>query len=689
MPPVLTASSLLRPSIAPTFRGQRLRNKTGMLFALLHTQPNTSLPTFHHQSALPKLPVPPLRQTLEKYIQSLEPFLLLESQNGNQDIDQERARRVEWARNFETGVGLHCQQRLQELAARSPYNWLDDNFWLRKAYLENRAPLLVHSNWWLALQDDLSVPDSIRLFSRPEPFNIWQLRRAAWTVKRMLEYKQLLDTESIPPDMIRGVPLCMSHYKRMFNMTRIPQENMDRLHKASSSNPAARRITVLVRNHMFSVDVYDEKGSFIGVNAMTERLRECTAQAQQSKPATSIPILTADDRQTWAKNREYLANLSPVNQMNLLEIDSSLFCLSLDGITSRLQEQAAHSQLDELTNPRWDDHLHNTAYGQRGHNRWFDKTVTMSVESNTRLGMMGEHSPCDALIPSILGDFCVKEPMAIEEFQTSPTQSSSGPGWRQLAWTIDSHIKRECQRVDVQCRQLIEDSDDSQLWFEDFGVDLMRSAKLSPDAFIQMALQLAWNLDQGKVTAVYETGSTRLFLHGRTEVIRSLSTQSLQWVQAMNDPNERQSTRLRLLIAAIKEHNMKTRDASTGAGIDRHLMALRLVMQPGETAELFEDSLFGSSQEWKLSTSGLSAGDRFIGTGFGCPYPDGYGINYLAGARILKFGIESKRSCATTSTRAFKMALVNSLQRMRETCEEGYAEMTANGSQEELVQSRL
>jgi hypothetical protein len=63
-------------------------------------------------------------------------------------------------------------------------------------------------------------------------------------------------------------------------------------------------------------------------------------------------------------------------------------------------------------------------------------------------------------------------------------------------------------------------------------------AKLSPDAFIQMALQLAWNLDQGKPTAIYETASTRLYLHGRTEVIRSLSTESLQWVQAMNNPNE-------------------------------------------------------------------------------------------------------------------------------------------------------
>jgi carnitine O-acetyltransferase len=44
-------------------------------------------------------------------------------------------------------------------------------------------------------------------------------------------------------------------------------------------------------------------------------------------------------------------------------------------------------------------------------------------------------------------------------------------------------------------------------------------------------------------------------------------------------------------------------------------MALRLVMRPDEQAELFNDELFSQSQEWKLSTSGLSSGDRFIGTG--------------------------------------------------------------------------
>jgi carnitine O-acetyltransferase len=49
--------------------------------------------------------------------------------------------------------------------------------------------------------------------------------------------------------------------------------------------------------------------------------------------------------------------------------------------------------------------------------------------------------------------------------------------------------------------------------------------------------------------------------------------------------------------------------------------------EDGESVALFEDPLFQRSQSWKLSTSGLSAGHHFRGTGFGAAYDDGYGNN--------------------------------------------------------------
>lgn len=189
--------------------------------------------------------------------------------------------------------------------------------------------------------------------------------------------------------------------------------------------------------------------------------------------------------------------------------------------------------------------------------------------------------------------------------------------------------------------------------------------KQSPDAFLQMALQLAYHKTHGVPVATYETASTRLFLHGRTDVIRTLSEDSWRWVQAMRErrPNDvrpspfhslphahavlgspTQHEKLyELLTMATKAHNLFTRDSSTGKGCDRHLMGLKLLLREGESHPIFEDPLYTDSSAWVLSTSGLSAGDRFFGTGFGTVWPEGYGINCEL---LLSFFIPSQRHVA-------------------------------------------
>ena len=96
-------------------------------------------------------------------------------------------------------------------------------------------------------------------------------------------------------------------------------------------------------------------------------------------------------------------------------------------------------------------------------------------------------------------------------------------------------------------------------------------------------------------------------------------------------------------------------------------------------------NISGSAQ-WKLSTSGLSAGLLFKGTGFGAMYDDGDGINCeyfivtltvstsdclpdLAAPGMVKLGIESKFSSPLTSTQEFKEAISNALLDMQALCQ--------------------
>lgn len=81
----------------------------------------------------------------------------------------------------------------------------------------------------------------------------------------------------------------------------------------------------------------------------------------------------------------------------------------------------------------------------------------------------------------------------------------------------------------------------------------MKTCKLSPDAFIQMALQLAYYRDAGKFSLTYEASMTRLFREGRTETVRPCTIESSAWVKAMEDP----SSTVRTLNVFIRDDFFK------------------------------------------------------------------------------------------------------------------------------------
>ena len=65
----------------------------------------------------------------------------------------------------------------------------------------------------------------------------------------------------------------------------------------------------------------------------------------------------------------------------------------------------------------------------------------------------------------------------------------------------------------------------------------MKKAKVSPDGWMQMAFQLAYYRQHGKSVPTYEAASTRKFLTGRTETVRTLSVDSVAFTKAWEDEN--------------------------------------------------------------------------------------------------------------------------------------------------------
>ena len=195
----------------------------------------------------------------------------------------------------------------------------------------------------------------------------------------------------------------------------------------------------------------------------------------------------------------------------------------------------------------------------------------------------------------------------------------------------------------------------------------MKKARISPDAFFQLAMQLAYKRDSGgKRALTYEASVTRLFAQGRTETVRSLSIESAAFVDAMIDDKTAPEERVRLLRAAADKHTSLYKNAMVGNGIDRHLFGLYIV-----SVGLGYDSPFlkaALKMPWTLSTSQTpqkqtegrwrpEKEDKHTispGGGFGPVADDGYGVSYMFPNDDVIFPhITSKHSASQTDSSRF------------------------------------
>jgi len=83
--------------------------------------------------------------------------------------------------------------------------------------------------------------------------------------------------------------------------------------------------------------------------------------------------------------------------------------------------------------------------------------------------------------------------------------------------------------------RLAKDLDLFNFYFQEFGKQFIKNEKLSPDAFVQIALQLTYYKVHRCLTSSYESCSLRRFQDGRVDNIRANSDEVLTWAKAVCD----------------------------------------------------------------------------------------------------------------------------------------------------------
>jgi carnitine O-palmitoyltransferase 1 len=602
--------------------------------------------TYSYQNVVPRISVPSLADTCTRYLEAARPLL--------DDAEFDRMKRL--AEDFQDNEGAGLQRLLWLKSWVTP-NYISD-WWERFVYLRGRDSIMINSNYYML--------DSYSWQPTKNP-----IARAANIIYYILDYKTLLDRDQIEPLLMQGcVPLCMSQYSRTFCTTRVPGLEEDTLQHVND-----KHIAVMCGGHFYIFQTTGANGERLNPRDIEKQLQWIVDDSKLDDPneiERKLPVMTAADRSMWAQFREqYLGE--GVSRASLEAIERAAFVLVFDDSSPTHPKDCIKEE----------DQIAHAAIHGNGFNRWFDKSFNLIVFANGRLALNVEHSWADA-------------PVMAHVWEWALSGEFSGPGYddvsgmnkalthtfaRQrdplrLRFNVDPEASTMLDAAALRATHLINDLDLRLLKHDAYSKGLMKRVGLSPDGYIQMALQLAYFRDAGKFAQTYESSMTRLFRNGRTETVRPVSIESVAFVKAMENPELSNKERAALLRKACDRHVERYRSAMCGRGIDRHLFCLYVVSLWRNTPSPFLKEVL--SVPWKLSTSqtpvqqttrwDLSINPNKVcgGGGFGPVNDDGYGVSYIiATDEVVFFHITSKHSSTATSSERFAQNVVKSLQDMR------------------------
>ncbi|SCV67108.1 BQ2448_5754 [Microbotryum intermedium] len=615
--------------------------------------------TMQHQNKLPHLPVPPLEDTMKRYLRALE---------GLQGpAEHERTKKVVHDFLHKEGPALH-KDLVEYASTRASFI---EEFWT-ESYLSHSDSVVLSLNPFFILEDD------------PTPARGNQLMRASSLILASLGFVHDFRTGQLEPDEFRGTPLDMSQYAKLFGTARIPTKTGCKM----QVDPESRHIVVMARGQFYWFDVLDSKNRpCLTERALLSNLTAIVSDAARTPrdqvAQSALGVLSTERRAIWAGHRERLMS-DQGNSMCLDVLDKALFVVCLDDANPGTASEIATNMLCGTYK------LEKGVQVGTCTNRYYDK-LQIIVAENGAAGINFEHSGVDGhtvlrFVADVYTELILRFAKSINSasstlFKAKFSPWATGGGRKQgqndeapevidtapkkLEWVMTPDLKVAVRFAETRLSDLICSNEAVALEFEVYGKNAITQHGFSPDAFVQMAYQAAYFSLYGRTESTYEPAMTKSFLHGRTEAIRPVTPESVAFVKTFcSDASPRD--KINALHVACKAHTELTKACSKGLGQDRVLYAMYCLHQqrmqqdreecaksghaangaagPGSgsdsdsdeplsgdgvsitksVAELFKDSGYATLNASILSTS--NCGNPALRLfGFGAVTPDGFG----------------------------------------------------------------
>lgn len=546
-------------------------------------------PMLRFQESLPRLPVPTLEETAARYVKSLHPLLSAAEYDASKKAVEEFVR--------PGGVGRRLQEKLvarrEDPAVR---NWIYE-WWNDAAYLSYRDPVVPYVSYFYSHRDDRRRRDPAR--------------RAAALARAALEFKAQVDAGTLEPEYMRKLPICMDSYQWMFNACRVPARPADHPVKYDPAEQKHKHILAVRKNQFFKIP-HEVDGKQLNASELEAQFARVYELATAQR-APAVGALTSENRDVWTDARQVLLDASPKNAAALEAVESASFVVCLD--------DAAPVTLEERARQYW--------HGD-GQNRWYDKPLQFVVNDNGTSGFLGEHSMMDGTPTHRLNDY-VNEVIFGNKLAdlSDPAVRSNLADPAPVTFEVTAEVQAEIDRATRDFGAVIGQHELAVQAYQGYGKGLIKKFRTSPDAYVQLVIQLAYHKMHGRNRPTYESAATRRFQLGRTETCRSVSDDSVAFCSAMADSAAADSDRIELFRKAAAAHIEYISAASEGKGVDRHLFGLKRLLEPGEDLPaIYKDPAYGYSTSWFLSTSQLSS-EYFNGYGWSQVIDQGFGIAYM------------------------------------------------------------
>jgi len=594
---------------------QRIRKSRGPIRNMAALPPTVQKIINDNVYGLPRLPINPLGDTLERYLTSVKPLC----------TPDEYAAQEKLCAEFQNGVGaqLHADLVSEDAHEGYPFSFIEKHWDVM--YNGLRCPAPVNISPFFAINDEKDAKDMV------------QCARAAKFVHGFTRWTRKVLAGELEQDK----DMCSHAYPKHFSSAKIPVKGMDEL----AMYPDSRHITVISNGNVFTLEIVSLEGTILEVTGIQAKLEDIVKRAH-AEGAGSLPILTAEDRDVWADARASLEAVDG-NKDKLQAIDAGIIAVCLDESPVKAGDLHERAQ-NLLVGP--------------GSNRWWDKQQLV-VDGSGFMGIVFEHSYGDGtnwgrFINDVMAD--VEGKLAV----MATHEASAASDAVHVTLTVPASVQSTIDAAKANYRKLQDDISIEVLDFSSFGKDEIKTWNCSPDAVLQLAFQAAYFSLHNKMPPVYEACATRKFFHGRTETIRACTEASTAFCKALVSKAPKEEA-VALMQSAAKTHSAISKAAAGGMGIDRHLtaMANNAAAKGMATPALFADAKFQYAKNWLLSTSNGS-GPFLAMFGFAAVIPEGYGLGYLIENKKVNIVCTCFNSCKDTDAKKMAASIANTLNAM-------------------------